>query len=503
MQVVQDDQEKMRSSTATLPWHFAAAAEALRYGLPPMTPAACYAALLDYAALHISNPLAAPGAPGVWPGLASLLPPSSTYIDSLATAVVRPPSPEGDWDSMLDELAAEVIAELVETHELSCAETGPEVDISENGTEPGTAEPQPATDAPAHLHSVMASTAPAPAAAVNLPLLATLMAAPPLPAAAPTLKRSLDSDDSVHANGEMALLVPPVRTRTCSVRVSWSPHEDALVRRAVEDGGNKWARIAELLPGRTHAAVRNRWSRLQEEDLEREQKREQKVNLKAENQQSTSDEQVVDASSIDEGAGDSGDAQDKRLKWCDDEDALILESVETVGKRWRLIAERMPGRSEQAIRNRYYRLSAHAQTLQATSQGSWSTQEDALIMASVQEFGRKWTVVMQRLPNRTEDAIRNRYARLRKAQFARTVASPGFAPEVDADGPGLVISHKEHNRQMHAMMGNGMAVAIATTPLAASTFAVATLVASALAMYAAVVAVALSLPSLLVLQKCA
>ena len=43
---------------------------------------------------------------------------------------------------------------------------------------------------------------------------------------------------------------------------------------------------------------------------------------------------------------------------------------------------------------------------------SWSRAEDATIVRSVHELGHKWYLIAQRLPGRTDHAIRNRYHRL-------------------------------------------------------------------------------------------
>ena len=47
-------------------------------------------------------------------------------------------------------------------------------------------------------------------------------------------------------------------------RLVWSPAEDALMLRTVEQLGPKWIQIAALLPNRSDGAVRNRWHRLSE-----------------------------------------------------------------------------------------------------------------------------------------------------------------------------------------------------------------------------------------------
>jgi len=166
--------------------------------------------------------------------------------------------------------------------------------------------------------------------------------------------------------------------------------------------GNQWAKIAAQFPGRTTAGVRNRWFRLQEEDRRARCADVQLPPFWGEHSRASSTESISSTGS-----------HDDRIKWRADEDRLIFDIIAQKGRDWRKIAQMLPGRSEQAIRNRLYRLSSHASI--SRSQGCWTSEEDQLIMASVQELGKRWILVAQRLPGRTEDSIRNRYTRLFRA----------------------------------------------------------------------------------------
>ena len=49
-----------------------------------------------------------------------------------------------------------------------------------------------------------------------------------------------------------------------------------------------------------------------------------------------------------------------RKEWSAEEDATIMAAVEEHGQKWRIIAAKLPGRSDDAVRNRWKRLSAEA-----------------------------------------------------------------------------------------------------------------------------------------------
>jgi hypothetical protein len=59
-----------------------------------------------------------------------------------------------------------------------------------------------------------------------------------------------------------------------------------------------------------------------------------------------------------------------RVPWSREEDAIIFASVAELGHRWFIIAQRLRGRTEHAIRNRYHRLGAMVSQDPAEADGS-------------------------------------------------------------------------------------------------------------------------------------
>eukprot|EP00316_Scyphosphaera_apsteinii_P009644 CAMPEP_0119314998 /NCGR_PEP_ID=MMETSP1333-20130426/34148_1 /TAXON_ID=418940 /ORGANISM="Scyphosphaera apsteinii, Strain RCC1455" /LENGTH=242 /DNA_ID=CAMNT_0007320213 /DNA_START=49 /DNA_END=777 /DNA_ORIENTATION=- len=120
-----------------------------------------------------------------------------------------------------------------------------------------------------------------------------------------------------------------------------------------------------------------------------------------------------------------------RKEWAAWEDDAIRVAVHELGMRWRAIAARLPGRSDDAVRNRWARLRSSScsgpaagtkqpmprrQRREGVEQRQyWTAEEDDIIMSSVHDWGHRWDRIAEKLPNRTEHAIRNRWHRLKMA----------------------------------------------------------------------------------------
>lgn len=118
----------------------------------------------------------------------------------------------------------------------------------------------------------------------------------------------------------------------------WTPQEDETIVRMVQLTGQKWSFIAGALPGRTDDAVRNRYLRLQKKKSSNPSER----------------SAVTSADLVECHSTKKGDM------WTPEEDALILEGVRIHGYKWQLIAGELPGRSANAVRNRYLRCTPQA-----------------------------------------------------------------------------------------------------------------------------------------------
>ena len=143
---------------------------------------------------------------------------------------------------------------------------------------------------------------------------------------------------------------------------------------------------------------------------------------------------------------------DRRV-WLPEEDRLIRQIVREEGPRWRRIAACLPGRSDDAVRNRWNRtlremdpdeirdeMSDMADVddvpsdSKTTRTGSpprrtavgWSGEEDLCILRFVSEHGHRWCELQNTLlPSRTEHAIRNRFHRIQqRSQAAVSVHGP-------------------------------------------------------------------------------
>jgi hypothetical protein len=175
----------------------------------------------------------------------------------------------------------------------------------------------------------------------------------------------------------------------------------------------------------------------------------------------------------------------ERREWTAAEDLLIRSGVERFGTRWRRIADLLPTRSDDAVRNRWNRIK-EAEAAEAVGRDppypasdscgkdlsecsgsrpslgpgssneslddgasgkgekkkAWTTAEDTFTVNSVETFGHKWNKIADGLPGRTDHAIRNRWQRLltlekeerhaghrpEREGRGRTATAPAFEP---------------------------------------------------------------------------
>merc|ERR1711988_2014749 len=105
--------------------------------------------------------------------------------------------------------------------------------------------------------------------------------------------------------------------------------------------------------------------------------------------------------------------ENSKRSWSAAEDQQLIDLVGRFGaNRWPLIASHMPHRVGKQCRERWFQ---HLRP--EVKKGSWTSQEDQTIENAVLRFGQKWTQISQLLPGRTDNAVKNRYnSNLRKRQ---------------------------------------------------------------------------------------
>jgi hypothetical protein len=104
-----------------------------------------------------------------------------------------------------------------------------------------------------------------------------------------------------------------------------------------------------------------------------------------------------------------------RGTWSDSEDELLRNSVGMFGtKKWTDVAKRVPGRTAKQCRERW--LNRLCPDVNHEPFAPW---EDAFIVEKQKEMGNRWSVIARMLPGRSTNAVKNRWYSALKGDHAR------------------------------------------------------------------------------------